>query len=114
MFKDPKRQYQCDFIYFGKRCTKVQWRNRARDPNKQNCDDCCDFINMNNPLYKRPRRYIRREPGKPLTEKEKRRIYKQKHPKYPCRVCNYKYRTDRHPYIKGKDGTKGFCKGCYK
>jgi hypothetical protein len=62
---------QCEARLYGdKRCTNVAWKNRLRHPDKQICNSCWDFINQDNPDYKKPRPCIRRI-GKALTVEEK-------------------------------------------
>jgi hypothetical protein len=92
----------------------VQWKSRARDPEKKKCNPCSDEINIGNPNYKQPRKLTKKGDRKPLTEKEKRRRHKQRHPKYPCRFCSGMFTTDRHRKIKGKNGAKGYCNSCAK
>ena len=68
VIKDPSRQYQCIETSMGFRCQNVQWRNKARHPLKTLCNPCSDNRYGNNPLYKQPRRYLKKEIGWPITE----------------------------------------------
>jgi len=96
------------------RCSNVQWKHKARDTLKKLCNRCSDLKNIDNPEYKQPRNYKRKEAGKPLTENDRKRRHLQRHPKYPCRFCQGEFKTDKHKKIKGKNGAKGYCKSCAK
>ena len=60
-------------MFGDKRCTNVAWKNRLRDPDKQICNSCWDYINLENPDYIKPRPYIRRISNAMTVEEKIRR-----------------------------------------
>ena len=63
------------------RCPKVEWKHKARDPLKRICNPCSDHFYRNNPQYKQPRKYVKKDASKkeaigPLSARANKRIHK--------------------------------------